>query len=228
MQNFIFDLYGTLVDIRTDEKSQKFKKQFNAYFKKINPQKDFFTEYYALCNSLSNDGGETCEIDLSSVFAEICGQEKSADAARRFRKFSTEYLKLYGGVRAFLKKLKAKGKKLFILSNAQSCFTLDELKKLKILKYFDGVEISSDFGRKKPDACFFENLISKYALKKEDSIFVGNDICSDLRGAQAASLRSAYVLSNLSPESDSLEEAKKIASFVCDSHKKLFENILSL
>ena len=132
------------------------------------------------------------------------------------------------GVDAFLSALKARGAKLYILSNAQSCFTLCELERLDLTKYFDGIELSSDFGRKKPDAAFFRHMLSKYSLNEEESIYVGNDICADLQGAKSVNLRSAYILSNLSPQSDTLEEAQKTASFVCDSHKKLFEYLLSI
>lgn len=225
--NFIFDLYGTLVDIHTDEQSEKFKKRFNKYFGKIDPNIDFFKEYFALCNSLAKDGGETYEIDLSIVFDKLAG-DKSEEAAKRFRELSTHYIKLYRGVGSFLSALKAKGAKLYILSNAQSCFTLSELEELDLSKYFDGISLSSDFGRKKPDVSFFKHMLSKYSLKAEESIYVGNDICADLQGAKSAGLRSAYVLSNLSPLTDTLEEAQKTASFVCNSHKKLFEYLLAI
>ena len=41
-------------------------------------------------------------------------------------------------------------KKKFLLSNAQSCFTLDELDALGLADRFDGILLSSDAGMKKP------------------------------------------------------------------------------
>lgn len=227
MQNFIFDLYGTLVDIRTDEQSQKFRRRFNAYFKTVNPEIQFFSEYFPLCDKLKSSGGENCEIDLSRVFDKLAGA-RSREAALVFRQFSTQYIKPYRGVKRFLAKLKACGKRLFILSNAQSCFTLPELEKLKIAGLFDGIVISSDFGRKKPDAEFFEFILAKYSLDPKDSIYIGNDLCADICGARAVNLKTAYVLSNLSPVSDNMKKADKEADFACDNHKRLFEYLLSL
>lgn len=71
-------------------------------------------------------------------------------------------------------------------------------------------------------------MLSKYSLEKNDSIYVGNDICADLHGARAVNLRSAYILSNLSPKTDTLSKAENLAVFACDSHKKLFEFLLSI
>ncbi len=227
MQNYIFDLYGTLVDIHTDERSVKFKKAFCEYFKTINPRTDFFKRYYALCNQLANRGGENCEIDLSAVFSKLAGEGKDGAVATRFRELSTAYIEVYDGVYDFLGQLKSCGAKLFILSNAQSCFTLRELEKLNLKKYFDGIEISSDFGRKKPDPSFFEHVLSKYSLNREDSIYCGNDLHDDICGAKSVNLRTAYVLSNLSPQSDTLKKALDTADFACDSHAKLFDYLLS-
>ena len=70
MQNFVFDLYGTLVDIKTDEQAAKFRKKVTAYFLRINPAVlDFFPLYEKLCAERS--GGEYTEIDLYEVFRDI-------------------------------------------------------------------------------------------------------------------------------------------------------------
>ncbi|MDE7439722.1 MAG: HAD family hydrolase [Clostridia bacterium] len=228
MLNYIFDLYGTLVDIHTDEQSARFKKRFAKYFKTIDGNTDFFKEYFSLCADLAKLGGETYEFDLLQVFEKLAGADKAQEAAERFRTMSTRYIKLYKGVAAFLSALKARGAKLYILSNAQSCFTVSELERLDLSKYFDGVELSSDFGAKKPDASFFKHMLSKYSLNVDESIYVGNDICADLHGARDVNMRSAYVLSNLSPKSDTLDEASKTAVFACSSHKILFEYLLSI
>lgn len=227
MKNYIFDLYGTLVDINTDEQSEKFKESFSQYFRKINPHIDFFKKYFVLCKELAECGTENYEIDLSAVFFKLAGSE-SISVSKRFRELSTKYLKVYDGVYSFLSQLKKRDAKLYILSNAQSCFTMQELDKLKLTDYFDGIELSSDFGKKKPDKSFFEHILSKYSLKKEECIYTGNDVYADIQGAKAINLLTAYVLSNLSPKRDTLDEALKAADFACDSHKLLFEYLLSL
>ena len=90
------------------------------------------------------------------------------------------------------------------------------------------MELSSDFGRKKPCKAFFSHVLEKYVLDPEETIFVGNDIESDIRGAKSVDLKTAYILSNLSPQGDSVEKAGQIADFATCGFKDLADYLLSL
>ena len=220
--NFIFDLYGTLADIHTDEHSAKFRKSMKKYF----GCEDFWQRYVALCKE-QETGDKYCEIDLLKVFKQF-SPDNPEQAAKYFRKKSRSRLKVYAGVHSLLKKLKEKGAKLYILSNAQACFTLEELKKLKLTKYFDGIELSSGFGKKKPSTEFFGHIATKYSLDKSQTVYIGNDFGADILGAKAAGLNSAYIKSNLSPVQDSLGQADAVCLFATDSFKQLKKYLLSL
>ncbi len=222
MKNFVFDLYGTLADIHTDEGNKKFRKRMAKYFRRA----DFWERYLALCKSLET-GGEYCEIDLIKVFS-VLAPDDPQGAARYFRKKSRVDFKAYKGVYALLQTLKDRGARLYILSNAQSCFTCDELAKLKFPEYFEGIELSSDFGAKKPCPEFFEHILKKYGLNREETVYIGNDFKADVLGAKAAGLSTAYIKSNRSPAGDSLEEARAVANFATDSFNGLSQYLLSL
>lgn len=222
MKNFIFDIYGTLVDIHTDESDKKFIKAMQRYFGLA----DFMSRYKQLC-ALQETGDELCEIDLFAVFAQLAPQN-AQKAADYFRKKSRSKLKLYKGIRRLLVKLKGQGAKLYILSNAQSCFTVNELKKLRIYDLFDGVDISSDFGRKKPSGEFFEHIISKYSLGRSDTIYIGNDFTCDIVSSKAAGLTAAYIKSNCSPASDNAQKISSVADFATEDFKELYKYLLSL
>lgn len=229
--NFIFDLYGTLADIQTNEEGAEFKKYVQRLFGGLISAVDFWAEYERLCDLKARAGGENCEIDLYSVFKEIAvgvPENELKNAVLLFRKKSRSRLKLYGGVKSGLKKLKKSGAKLYILSNAQECFTLAEIQKLGLTPFFDGIELSSAFGKKKPSPDFFEYALEKYGLNRGDTVYTGNDICADICGARSVGLKTAYVLSNISPEEDGLEKAKTLAGFATRSHKKLFDYLVSL
>ncbi len=222
MKNFVFDLYGTLVDIHTDEKNPEFRKRVEKHFNRA----DFWERYTSLCKSLES-GDEYCEIDLFKVFLQLFPSD-AAGAARYFRGKSRLNFKAYRGVRRLLKSLKDRGAKLYILSNAQACFTRGELEKLKFLRYFDGIELSSDFGRKKPCRQFFEYAVEKYSMNKSETVYIGNDFRADVLGAKSAGLGTAYIKSNRSPAGDSLELAQNTADFATDNFKQLSEYLLSL
>lgn len=226
--NFVFDLYGTLVDIRTDESAPKFRRKAEKYFSRLNPSlTDFWGEYERLCTE--QNCGEDDELDLLPVFGKLAGNsEKATTAATFFRRTSRRKLRLYRGVKKLLEELRGKGSKLYLLSNAQACFTVPELNKLGLADRFDGIRISSEVGKKKPSRAFFASVIDDYGLDAGETVYVGNDFHADILGAKAAGLRAAYILSNISPEEDDLSEAGKIADFATDDFSELGKYLLSL
>lgn len=122
--------------------------------------------------------------------------------AEAFRCYSTKYIKLYDGVLDLLDTLKAKGKKIYLLSNAQRSFTENELNMLDLTKYFDGICISSDEECSKPDEKYFKTLFDRYGLEKSESIMIGNDYISDIGGAADFGIDSLYIHQSISPEID--------------------------
>lgn len=127
-----------------------------------------------------------------------------------------------------LAQLKGKGARLYILSNAQECFTLPEIKKLGLDKYMTGIEISSSFGKMKPSPLFFEHILKKYSLNPAETVYTGNDFKADILGSKTQNLTAAYIKSNISPREDSVKQAAFVADFACDSVKELKAYLLSL
>ena len=219
--NFVFDLYGTLVDIRTDEGSQKFKIKYSEYIsKKSGCDGTFFEKFFALLSTYTGFREPDIVKVLISAVEESGGKitEKAAEeAALKFRRLSTHRLRLYRGVKKLLKELKKRGAKLYLLSNAQAVFTNYELKKLGIYSYFDGIELSSDFGEKKPSPSFFKHITDKYALNVSETVFTGNDISCDIVPAKAAGMYAVYIKSSISPAGDDIAKARKIADYAVEN-----------
>ena len=215
-KNYIFDLYGTLVDIHTDEEKQFLWEHLSFYLSANNVHyepKELRNKYVALIRqqeqrlSAENKSVKEPEIDIALVFSQFFtdqGQKASlseiAELAFIFRCFSMERLRLFDGVRELMEKLKANHKKVYLLSNAQSLFTRPELSFLKMDSYFDGILLSSEVGAKKPDSAFYNALLDKYSLKAEESVMIGNDDVADCHGAACAGLDSAYICTPQSPE----------------------------
>lgn len=224
---FLFDLYGTLADVRTDESSPKFIKRYTKYFSRINPKADFWQSYKSACEPNPDD--EYFEPDLLKAFkpaAPAADEEKVLKAAYTFRKYSRSRFRLYKGAKKLLKGLKARGAKVYLVSNAQACFTVPELKKLKIYGLFDGIELSSQFGKKKPCKEFFLHAMNKYGLDPKNSIYCGNDFKADIIGAKSAGLKAAYIKSDISPAEDNLEKVKEVADFATSDYKSFINYLL--
>ena len=217
-KNYVFDLYGTLVDIRTDEEDINVWSKlalFYGYYDAIYDAEELNKRYLSLVNqeedelisSLSDVHEAHPEIKLESVFKRLYEEKgvKPSDelvlhTGQFFRVLTTEYIKLYDGVIELLSRLKKAGKKVYLLSNAQRIFTEYELHVLNIAQYFDDIFISSDYGTKKPDKRFFNMLIEKHSIKPNESIMIGNDMRSDIEGAQNVGMNTMYIHSNISPE----------------------------
>ena len=214
--NCIFDLYGTLVDIHTDEEApavwEKLALFYGYYGAAYAPQ-----ELRAAYEQLSAEGSSGPqysheahpEIRIETVFAALFTRKGvpaddalAVHAGQLFRVLTTDYLRLYPGVPDLLSALREQGRGVYLLSNAQRIFTAGELNILGIAKYFDGILISSDCGVKKPDPRFFRMLLDRYHLDPASCVMVGNDCHSDIAGAQSVGLDTIYIHSNISPDYD--------------------------
>ena len=217
-QNYIFDLYGTLVDIHTDEDRPAawaaLARFYSYYGARYTPQQ-LRAAYHRLVetreaglSALRQDSHEAHpEIELGGVFLELF-RRRGADAdealalhaGQFFRAMSTDWLRLYDGTLEMLRTLRRRGGRLFLLSNAQAIFTAYEMRALGLAGAFDGVYLSSNYGCKKPDRRFFDILLAKDGLDPARSIMVGNDGACDIAGAKAAGLAACYVRTALSPD----------------------------
>lgn len=230
--DLVFDLYGTLVDIHTDE--NEFVWEHTAiYF-------GFYGAHYtgfALKQAFSAEmakreaaAGQSYEcfpdIPFETVMAELFRQKGIADeadslgvnAAQLFRVLSIEYIRLYPYVKEALTQLRERGYRLWLLSNAQRVFTEYELRHLDLFAYFDGVYISSDHGCRKPDLRFFDALIRQQGLKPSQCLMIGNDRFTDIAGAKLAGMDTLYMHTNLTPAAQAPADPKK--AFPCCSHSE--------
>lgn len=226
--NYVFDLYGTLVDIHTDESRkevwEKLALFFGYYGAIYTPEK--LRERYellvsesesALKNSLEEDiryaHEASPEIEITEVFQKLYREKGIAEdrtlaihTGQFFRALSTDYVRLYPGTKEMLAHLKKLGKKVYLLSNAQRIFTAYEMNLLGIAAYFDDILISSDHRTKKPDKRFFDIIPERHKLDVRKTLYIGNDGRCDIEGAKRVNMNTFYVNSNISPIDDDPKE----------------------
>ena len=215
-KNYVFDLYGTLIDINTDEWDMALWEKLAILYRYKGAQytsdeiNKTYCEYVeAEKNRVRKRFPEYSVIDIKieKVFKKLFSDKGVKVTAKdidfictAFRCYSTKYIKLYDGVIDLLDTLKDKGKKIYLLSNAQRKFTENELNMFGLVKYFDGVIISSDEECSKPDKHYFDILINRYNLNRKETVMVGNDYISDIKGAYDAGLSSLYIHQSISPK----------------------------
>lgn len=216
-KNYIFDLYGTLVDIHTNESKASLWKNMACIFSMMGvpyTASELKKEYKRLAGEEFTEtllrmristgnaelAGEEIELLLENVFRKLLSEKgmEMGDVQIRqiglvFRSLSMGYIKLYDGVPELLSRLRKAGKKVYLLSNAQRMFTEPEMKMLGIYDCFDDIFYSSDAGVKKPSFYFYDALFKKHGLKKEESVMIGNEYRADIFGAENYGIDSMYV-----------------------------------
>lgn len=219
-KNYIFDLYGTLVDINTNETNVnlwKKMREFYAFYGAVYAPAELKKDFFRLCSEEEKKikGFDYPEIRIEKVFKKLFTDkgikmdEKTCKIAGQFfRIISTKYIKLYEGTIEVLELLKEKGKKIYLLSNAQQIFTEYEMKALGIYDYFDGIVFSSDASCRKPSKSFYSVLFEKFQLKKNDSVMIGNDWISDIEGARNFGIDCVYLHTNISPQDTVIENVQ--------------------
>ncbi|MEO2078290.1 MAG: HAD family hydrolase [Bacillus sp. (in: firmicutes)] len=63
----------------------------------------------------------------------------------------------------------------------------------ELVPYFDHIVISGDFGRGKPDPSIFEHALSRMSLKKDEVIMVGDNLMTDILGANRAGIKTVWI-----------------------------------
>ena len=211
--DLVFDLYGTLVDIHTEEDAAVWEKTalfFGYYGAHYTGEtlREAFLQEMSRREALAGQSYE-CFPDIPFEQVMTClfreqgidenPEQLGIQAAQLFRICSTDYIRLYPNVLEALRKLREKGYRLWLLSNAQSIFTAYELRHLGLLDAFHGILLSSDYGCRKPDLRFYRSLLDRQRLEPANCLMIGNDRETDIAGAKAAGMASLYMHTNLTP-----------------------------
>ena len=253
--NYIFDLYGTLIDIHTDEQApelwtavcdylaQEFlggqnlhagnnnidtkalrklilspKELKDLYFKLDKQERKALPERLGTTRPeiriewvweriLAGEGKNAKTFDQSCPRAEyvplpIYNFEEKDEAlipshllnlCRFFRRTSRDVFRPYPDTIKMLQTLKSRGKKIFLLSNAQRTFTREEILESGIAEYFDDIFMSSDKLIMKPDTGYMKLLLDKHNLDKAKCVMIGNEIGSDIKIADDFGMESILV-----------------------------------
>lgn len=230
-RNYIFDLYGTLIDIQTNEgKHTLWKKLSELYacFGAVYEPKQLKKTYQKMIREeeelLRRDTKVTYpEIRLENVFLRMQKEAPGGSAlqirdeevwaemlANIFRVLSRNYIRLFPDTLDTLSRLKKEGCRLYLLSNAQAVFTMSEIRIMGIDTFFDKMYLSSDFGMKKPEPDFLRQLLSKENLPLEETVMIGNEMESDMKVADACGVDGIYI-NLLNEDKEQIEERKRRA-----------------
>ena len=208
----VFDVNGTLVDIRTEEDDAVFRAVAHvlAYSGVTLGRREVREAYGAvMAEQRAACGEEHPEFDVVAIWARVVERHATAytralpaarlewlplHLAETQRAVSRRRLRLYPHVRAVLGAL-ANRFPLAVVTDAQSAWARGELHTVGLDRYFDPVVISGDHGYRKPDRRLFGHALTGLGVAAEHAVYVGNDMHRDVYGARAAGMRTVLFAS---------------------------------
>lgn len=150
-----------------------------------------------------------------SMLGEAIGVKFAAgefNSAYRKHLRSTKFV-LYGAV-DFLKELKARGIRAYVITNADTYCAEERLKPL--LPYVDGAFISQSIGYSKPDRKFFEEVFKAIGEPDKNRVIVfGDSETADIKGAVNFGLDSCLYAKRISVDTS--------ADFIATSYKNFLD-----
>lgn len=211
----VFDLYGTLIDIWTDEgdlRAYETLSGFLAYLGVRLPPVALREEYARRVETALRARGESHpEVDVFRIFQEILESagppavpggpaglarwrpSRAALAlatAVLFRAATRRRFGVFPGVPDTLDLLAGRYR-LGLVSDAQWVFTEPELELAGLARYFPVPVrvLSSRLGVKKPDPRLFVEVLRRLRVDPEEAVYVGDNPERDLAGARGVGMR---------------------------------------
>lgn len=232
-----FDLYGTLLDIRTDEDGPEGWHRLWEYFHTrcriwddAASVRGDFKRLLAPLQAEADRRHEVGEVDVRKVFAGLFDQAGLAhsrqdvdDLAWSFRKATTTLLRPYPGAFELLEALRAAGCRVVLVSNAQASYTDPELDLTGLRPHLDRIFLSSDCGVKKPDPDFFRMALDEEGADPGRTVMVGNDRGADIVGGNRSGLTTVYLATEISPGGDGGFSPEADLSLVGADYGRVFD-----
>ena len=108
-----------------------------------------------------------------------------------YRKVQAGFLEPYPNVRKTLIRLREKGTRLGIVSDAPKLKAWLRLAEMNLTDFFDVVVALEDTGQLKPSKMPFQAAINELKLTPEEILFVGDNPGRDIRGAASLGMKTA-------------------------------------
>ena len=207
----LFDVNGTLIDIETDEGLEEIYRaigHFLTYQGIALHRWEVRDLYFQIMERQRATSAETfAEWDAVELWREFL-HIKASDYTRSLptekleqlplflaelhRGIARKRLRLYPQVQETLDQLRSRYS-MAVVSDAQSAYAIPELYAVELLKYFDPIIVSGDYGYRKPDARLFQKALDALQVRPEQALFLGNDLYHDIFGAQQVGMKAIFI-----------------------------------
>lgn len=214
IRGIILDINGTMTDILTNEGQDDIYRILSNLLSyqgiTLGPSEVKDSYFTIMKEQRAARGEHYPEFDAVGIFREIITRQATEFTRRlppekleqlpcflaeTYRAASRYRLQLYSGVEETIKQLDL-NYHLAIVSDGQSAYAVPELNAVGLLRFFDPIIISGDFGFRKPDPRLFENALTIMKMEPSEILYVGNDMYRDIDGARRAGIKTVFFKSN--------------------------------
>ncbi len=214
VKGILFDINGTLSDIRTNEWHEDVYRVISNLLSyqgiALDAQVVRFLYFQIIKEQRAASGDRHPEFDAVAVFREIVHQHATEFTralpagkleqlplllAETYRAASRYRLQAYPGVEETLRQLHGRYR-LAAVSDGQTAYAVPELHAVGLAGFFDPIIVSGTFGYRKPDPRMFVTALAAMDLEPSQVLFVGNDMYRDIYGAQRVGMKSVFFRSS--------------------------------
>jgi len=110
----------------------------------------------------------------------IRDEEVFKECSEIYRSTKLENIELYTGVVDVLDRVREKGLKIALVTDAEKFNAMDRLEKVGLLDYFETVVTFDDTGKKKPDLEPFLYCLDEMGLEPKEVVLVGDSLDRDV------------------------------------------------
>ena len=219
LRAILFDLYGTLVDIQTDEhRDETFELlarflEYRRVFISGNELKELF--FSEINQQFARSRERHPEIDVARAFGHVLeARTRTTDryltmiTTQLYRSLCREKMQLYEDTFWTLNEFR-KNYRLGIISDAQRLFCNPEMRTLRIEDFFDAIVISSDYGFRKPDPRLFHIALAMLDIPASEAAYIGNNYQTDIVGAKSAGLAATGLIRQSESEINAIPKDMK-------------------
>jgi len=204
IKGLIFDLYNTLIDIKTDESSIETYEQVSKWliYQGVNiSAEDLKNEYVRrVKEDMESRWEKYPEVRVEQIFTKICKSHSvwdidevrlGTETSRAFRAGSLRRLQVFPKSLRLLKELEGYPK--VIVSNGQRVFSELEMRYLGLYNQFSHVIFSSDLGHKKPDPRIFLEATKRMGWEPEEVLCIGDNFENDIVPSARLGMKAMHI-----------------------------------
>ena len=180
--------------------------------------------YYRRGTGLVKFPKDIIEEILRNFDVQVSDEEKKEILSLRIERFKNALTKVDEEIISTLVKIKEKGIKLCLISNADKIDIL-HWEDSPLAKLFNEVIFSCDVGILKPDKKIYEIALEKMNAEASQGIFIGDGGSDELLGTKSVGLNTIMVSHLLKREFEKNEKIKENADYCVENFREILDYI---